>query len=608
MKTITFYSYKGGSGRSLTVANAALYLQRLDFRVTVIDFDLEAPGMHYKFAFDPETGRLPVSKGLVDYVYQFVTDGTIPEKISDFALPLASGAASDLRLIPAGNAPEASYWQKLSRINWHELFYSEPSNGVELFFDLKNKIDRELKPDFLLIDSRTGITETGGVATSLLADRIICLVSPSRENLEGARSVLQSVNRTRRGYQITPAQITIALSRLPEMEKAGGESEVIKDVLKTLNRESETLEDTLNITEDDAITLHSEKALEIREALRIGSGVSPEDSILLRDYLRLFASIVPQDLVVSKLQTMLAKAREKIWENPTEAVKEVEELAESFGHPDTYRELLRFYEVRNIKGPAALRRAQRLWEISRYYSSDEILWNALASNFPPRTARWQREGDRFEPRLDFVEAVWRDGGKRDPQYGLRLIDYYDEEADNHAQAISILTEMVDNDVVNSEVIAKGVNILRRAGEQERARSLIERFRNAFAQDRNFITAWAKFAHRYKDTEYVRTLLQPPLVELLQLSDPMTALLIMVSVGLKTEAVNLAERSLSGRRAREYFRNPHDVEEIFQAFTSIGLDKEISRILTDILPNDEIKRLQRRFGVRDSDANANDDDE
>ena len=78
------------------------------------------------------------------------------------------------------------------------------------------------------------------------------------------------------------------------MEKSGSESEVIGHVLRTLNRESESLEDTLSITEDNAITLHSEKALEIREALRIGSGVSPEESVLLRDYLRLFASIVPR--------------------------------------------------------------------------------------------------------------------------------------------------------------------------------------------------------------------------------------------------------------------------------------------------------------------------
>jgi MinD-like ATPase involved in chromosome partitioning or flagellar assembly len=117
VKTITFYSYKGGSGRSLTVANAALYLQRLDFRVTVLDFDLEAPGMHYKFAFDPDTGRLPVLQGIVDYIHEFVVGGNISASVTDFSIRLSADATPELNLIPAGNAPEAAYWQKLSRIN-----------------------------------------------------------------------------------------------------------------------------------------------------------------------------------------------------------------------------------------------------------------------------------------------------------------------------------------------------------------------------------------------------------------------------------------------------------------------------------------------------------
>ena len=49
MRTITFYSYKGGVGRSLLVANAARYLSTLGKKVFALDLDLEAPGLHYKF-------------------------------------------------------------------------------------------------------------------------------------------------------------------------------------------------------------------------------------------------------------------------------------------------------------------------------------------------------------------------------------------------------------------------------------------------------------------------------------------------------------------------------------------------------------------------------
>ena len=52
---ITFYSYKGGVGRSMAVANVAVLLSR-DFNrdVVVVDWDLEAPGLHRFFQIPEE--------------------------------------------------------------------------------------------------------------------------------------------------------------------------------------------------------------------------------------------------------------------------------------------------------------------------------------------------------------------------------------------------------------------------------------------------------------------------------------------------------------------------------------------------------------------------
>jgi len=41
---ITFYSYKGGTGRSMALANIAWILASNGKRVLIIDWDLEAPG------------------------------------------------------------------------------------------------------------------------------------------------------------------------------------------------------------------------------------------------------------------------------------------------------------------------------------------------------------------------------------------------------------------------------------------------------------------------------------------------------------------------------------------------------------------------------------
>ena len=44
MITISFYSYKGGVGRSLALTNLAVYLAQFGVKVVMADFDLEAPG------------------------------------------------------------------------------------------------------------------------------------------------------------------------------------------------------------------------------------------------------------------------------------------------------------------------------------------------------------------------------------------------------------------------------------------------------------------------------------------------------------------------------------------------------------------------------------
>ena len=55
-RIVTFYSYKGGVGRSFVLANVAVLLARWGCRVLCIDFDLEAPGLHFYFSTKPEAG------------------------------------------------------------------------------------------------------------------------------------------------------------------------------------------------------------------------------------------------------------------------------------------------------------------------------------------------------------------------------------------------------------------------------------------------------------------------------------------------------------------------------------------------------------------------
>src|SRR5579864_6949311 len=165
MQTITFYSYKGGTGRSLALANAARYLARLGFKVVALDCDLEAPGLHYKFSTNSDGSPLDVKTGVIDFLDSFVVDGEVSCPLKNFTLDVSVPGIDKplVQLIPAGHVLSTEYWSKLSSINWHDLFYSKGAKGVQVFLELKSRILHELEPDFLLVDSRTGITEMGGV-------------------------------------------------------------------------------------------------------------------------------------------------------------------------------------------------------------------------------------------------------------------------------------------------------------------------------------------------------------------------------------------------------------------------------------------------------------
>ena len=49
MSIITFYSYKGGVGRSFALANVAAILSEWGCRVLAVDWDIEAPGLSHYF-------------------------------------------------------------------------------------------------------------------------------------------------------------------------------------------------------------------------------------------------------------------------------------------------------------------------------------------------------------------------------------------------------------------------------------------------------------------------------------------------------------------------------------------------------------------------------
>jgi diguanylate cyclase (GGDEF)-like protein len=415
LRTITFYSYKGGVGRTLVVANVARYLALFGQKVFAVDFDLEAPGLHYKLGLGSRTEE--IQSGLVDYLHSFVAQGEVAEHIGMHVVKVDTPpGAGSIHLLPAGLAPSSDYWRKLARVNWHELFYSENPLGVPFFLELKEKITAEFQPDFLLIDSRTGITEVGGVATSLLADQVVCLMVRNQENLEGAREVLRSVRRARRLPGQAPVEVLPVLTRLPEQDRPQ-EERIVREVLEFLNQEAADLSATLDIA--DVLVLHSDPDLQLNESLQI------EESVLLGDYLQLFTKLLPESVVKSHIEPLTRQVMKN--EEERRQIASAWARAEHLAYHDPLTDLPnRNLLVQHVA--AALHRAERRFEgrsallffdLDRFKVindslghsyGDEILRSIaerLRRNLLEAETVARMDGDGFVVLLPMVNSEWK---------------------------------------------------------------------------------------------------------------------------------------------------------------------------------------------------------
>jgi tetratricopeptide (TPR) repeat protein len=297
MKTITFYSYKGGVGRSLALSNIAIRLSELNKKVCVIDFDLDAPGLRFKF---PDyTIKGSIEKGLVDYVYLYSHKGIIPDNISDYTTLLFPNnlSSSPIQFISAGDFLMDDYWKKLSMISWSEMFYSEQGQGIRFFLDLKAKIEKEINPDVLLIDSRTGITDIAGITLRLFADEIVVLAVNNKENSFGSKKIIKNLLKVENDLLKKIPKIHFVLTRLPFLDNPqdkAKEFSIIQEKVKEFERE-------LGLKNFEISVIHSDRRLEEKETPLIGISYSTAGASISNDYLKLFDLLTAD--ILSKEET-----------------------------------------------------------------------------------------------------------------------------------------------------------------------------------------------------------------------------------------------------------------------------------------------------------------
>jgi MinD-like ATPase involved in chromosome partitioning or flagellar assembly len=232
---ICFYSYKGGTGRSLTLANIAYLLASEGQKVLIMDMDMEAPGQHMTELFHDE---LPISKpGLLemlierkkildeqktfvfdikDYVRRSSIFDRDISKLSnsnnddEYATIQASGG---IDLLPVSKSVNDEFQANLAGWDW-ELFYTQ-YNGEDFLQYLKLVIT-EAGYDTVLIDSRTGMSEVFFISTFSLADTVVLVSSLNRQNIEGTKLAAKTLLKKSLADRYKPKKIHFVLSPIPQ--------------------------------------------------------------------------------------------------------------------------------------------------------------------------------------------------------------------------------------------------------------------------------------------------------------------------------------------------------------------------------------------------------
>ena len=212
MYVTTFYSFKGGVGRTMALVNVAAELSQRGRRVLAVDFDLEAPGLD-TFDLPRPADTIP---GIVDYVSEYIDTGQAPD-VSKYIFE-SSGIGSDgggLWIMPSG-AHLDSYASTFATIDWGELY--ERQDGYLLFEDLKAQWKATVEPDYVLVDSRTGHTDVGGICTRHLPDAVAILFFPNTQNLRGLTKVVREIRSEQRGPGKKRIGLHFIMSNVPDLD------------------------------------------------------------------------------------------------------------------------------------------------------------------------------------------------------------------------------------------------------------------------------------------------------------------------------------------------------------------------------------------------------
>ena len=241
----TFYAYKGGTGRTLALANVARYLaEEMGYRVGLVDLDIDSPGLvHEALCADldgslsgasnknssrPDGGKssgrkkvqspsdverrtallksIDAQEGFMELFSKSLRQeretGSIAPDIREHVISLNSGCSGSILLMPAasGSAFKGdaygqkidSFMQELATINRRQLDGPNISSPGQISSKIFEEFAEQFDLDFLLLDGRTGTGPLFPVYVYSIPHLLVLFLGLNDQNVTGSLSILNA--------------------------------------------------------------------------------------------------------------------------------------------------------------------------------------------------------------------------------------------------------------------------------------------------------------------------------------------------------------------------------------------------------------------------------
>lgn len=241
-QVITFYSYKGGVGRTMALTNVATLLAKWGYKTLIVDWDLEAPGLEFYFQDFIDIQAVTLERGLVNFFDEAERglDGCVAgdvdwkEAVIEIEIP---NAEQSLHLITAGQRDKSgSYFNKVTALDWASFYEKK---GGFLIEQLRQ--DWKASYDYVLIDSRTGITDIGGICTIQLPDVLVLLFTANEQSLGGVIDVANKAQAAR--WDLPFDRASLLCLPIPSRFDSGEEFKISQEWLSRFSQDLEKIYD-----------------------------------------------------------------------------------------------------------------------------------------------------------------------------------------------------------------------------------------------------------------------------------------------------------------------------------------------------------------------------